>query len=181
MPILLLPLLLLGCEAAMVDKPLTTELGGVDAQQRLDFWHTLTDRQVTSNDEAMHGLLLLLDDEYEAEDYAARVELMKQKGYLPADFDEPANQAVTRGTVAVALANGMDIDGGVMLRLLPHSPRYATRELVYMRLYPASTPNQTFSGSSFLGVIGKAEDYMRYRDAQLAHRNRPDRPEQTTK
>ena len=161
-------LLLVGCQAATVDQPITTEMGGQTADQRLNFWHTLTERSVTSNDEAMHGLLLLLDDTYEAADYDARVALMKRQGYLSESFDEPANQAVTRGTVAVALTRGMEIDGGVMLRVLPHSPRYATRELVYRGIFPSSTPNQTFSGSSFIAVVGKAEDYMRYRDARLA-------------
>ena len=30
-----------------------------------------------------------------------------------------------------------------------------------MELYPASSPNQTFSGTEFLGIIGKLEDYQR--------------------
>jgi hypothetical protein len=43
----------------------------------------------------------------------------------------------------------------------PMNGRYAVRELQFMELYPPSSPNQTFSGTEFLGIIGKLEDYRR--------------------
>jgi hypothetical protein len=33
--------------------------------------------------------------------------------------------------------------------------------LVYLELYPPSTPNQTFSGAEYVGIIGRIEDYQR--------------------
>jgi hypothetical protein len=47
------------------------------------------------------------------------------------------------------------------MRAFGPTPRYATRELVYLDLYPPSGPNQTFSGTEFLGIMGKIEDYQR--------------------
>jgi hypothetical protein len=48
-----------------------------------------------------------------------------------------------------------------MQRLTHDNPRYATRELMYLDLYPPSSPQQTFSGTEFLGIIGRIEDYQR--------------------
>src|ERR1700679_4364770 len=62
-----------GCQTARVADPLTRTLGGSDPDQQMDFLHTLADRPVTSNDEALHGLVLFLDGTDPYADYAARV------------------------------------------------------------------------------------------------------------
>ena len=153
--------LLPGCQSARVADPLTRTVGGNDADQQLAFWHGLADRPVTSNDEAFHGLLMFANDgDDPAGDYPGRVAALKARGMLPASFDQPADQSVDRGTVAVALTKVLNIRGGVIMRVLGPSPRYAVRELQYLNLYPPSSQNQTFSGSEFLGIIGKAEEYQ---------------------
>jgi hypothetical protein len=154
-------ILLLGCQAARVDRPLTAELGDSDPDTQLESWHTLAQQPVTSNDDAFHGLLLFLDGTDPAEDYLARVAALKDRRFLPAGFNEPAERAVNRGTLAVALSRALEIRGGVVMTLTGSTPRYATRELVFLGIYPPSSPNQTFSGTEYLGIIGKAEDYQR--------------------
>ena len=150
-----------GCQTARVAEPLTAELAGNDAEAQLAFWHALAERPVTSNDEALHGLLLYLDGEDAAADYAGRVDALKERGILPSWFHRPADQAVLRGTLATAIVNALQIKGGVTMRVFGPWPRYAVRELRYMNLYPASSPYQTFSGTEFLGIIGRVEDYQR--------------------
>lgn len=155
-------LLIGGCgQSAQVANPLTASLAGNDADSRVEFWHTLAERNVTSNDEAFHGLLLLLDGDDPAADYAGRVEALKKRGLLPADFDAPADHAIRRGTLAVALCNALDIKGGVIMRVVGVNERYALRELQFMNLYPDGSPHQTFRGDEFLFVIGRVEDYQR--------------------
>ena len=154
-------ILLAGCSTAKVAQPLTRELGGNDPGAQLEFWHTLAARPVTSNDEAFHGLLLFLDSSDPATTYDQRVAAMKSRKLLPGNFNEPADQAVSRGTLAHALTRSLHIKGGLMMRLTNNHPRYAVRELQFMDLYPPSSPNQTFSGTEFLGIIGRIEDYQR--------------------
>jgi hypothetical protein len=149
-----------GCHTAKVAQPLTGKLAGNDPDSQLEFWHTLATRPVTSNDEAFHGLLLYADGQDPANDYAGRVRTLKSRKMLPANFDRPADQAVERGPLAVAICRALDIKGGVLLRLTG-AQRYAVRELQFMDLYPPSAPNQTFSGSEYLGIIGRLEDYQR--------------------
>jgi hypothetical protein len=149
-----------GCHTAKVAQPLTGKLSGNDPDSQLEFWHTLATRPVTSNDEAFHGLLLYADGQDPANDYAGRVKTLKSRKMLPANFDRPADQAVERGPLAVAICRALEIKGGVLLRLTG-AQRYAVRELQFMDLYPPSGPNQTFSGSEYLGIIGRMEDYQR--------------------
>lgn len=160
-PLCALLLFVSGCATARVDRPLTTELGADDEGTQLEFWHTLAQQPLTSNDDALHGLLLFLDGADPGPDYAARVEALKQRRLLPGNFDGPAENAVERGTLAVALSRTLGIRGGVVMTLTGPSPRYATKELVFLGIYPPSSPNQTFSGTEYLGIIGKAEDYQR--------------------
>jgi hypothetical protein len=32
---------------------------------------------------------------------------------------------------------------------------------MFLNVYPPSTPNQSFSGNEFVGIIGRVEDYQR--------------------
>jgi hypothetical protein len=153
--------LLAGCHSAKVAEPLTAKLGGNDPDAQMEFWHTLASRNLTSNDEAFHGLLLYLDTQDPATDYAGRVKSLKARGLLDPGFDQPADQAVQRGILAQALVRALKIKGGVFQRLTHDNPRYAVRELMFMDLYPPSSPQQTFSGTEFLGIIGRIEDYQR--------------------
>jgi hypothetical protein len=154
-------LVVAGCHNAKVAEPLTGKLGGSDPDAQMEFWHTLAERNLTSNDEAFHGLLLYLGDTDPAGDYPGRVRELKSRGLLDAGFNQPADQAVQRGILATALVRALKIKGGVFQRLTHDNPRYAVRELMYLDLYPPSSPQQTFSGSEFLGIIGRIEDYQR--------------------
>ena len=162
------------CQKAQIAEPLTESTAGNDVDSQMNFWHTLATRSMCSNDEAFHALLLYADGEDPAEDYAGRVAVLKERGWLHEGFDGQANEAVSRGTLAVVLASRLEIDGGVMMRLLGPTPRYATRELSYMGIFPPSSPNQTFSGNEILGIIGRVEDYERVNPAQASAKMLPE-------
>lgn len=150
-----------GCEHAQVKESVTTKFGGSGEDAQMEFWHRLNDAPVASNDDAFHAILLYLDGKDDCASYADRVAGLKKRGLVSAEFDAPANQSVERGTVAVALVRALEIKGGLMLRVLGPTPRYATRELYFEGIYPPSTPNQAFSGAELVGIIGKVEDFQR--------------------
>lgn len=154
-------MLLGGCQTVRVSRPLTGTTGGNAAEEQMNFWHGLAGRPVVCNDEAFHGLILFFDGSDPATSYAQRVEILRRRGMLPGGFDAPADQAVTRGTLAVALIRGLKITGGWALTLLGPTPRYATRELVYRGVYPPSSTWQTLTGNDLVGIMGKADDYQR--------------------
>ena len=116
-----------GCAApARVPDPLTRgPLGKADdANARSEFWYQLARRPAVSNDEAFHALLLYFAGPAAAPaDYAGRLAALQSRGMLPVGFDRPADEVVERGTVAVAVAEGAAIKGGVTARLLGPTPR----------------------------------------------------------
>jgi len=153
---------LAGCKVASVEQSVVSQVKDPRSPDgQMEFWHKLAEQPLTSNDDAFHGLLLYADGADDSPDYASRVEKLKQRGMLPAGFDAPATEAVQRGTVAMAVLKLIGERGGLMLRLLGPTPRYATRELTYLGLLPTSSPRQTFTGAQFVGVIGRIEDYQR--------------------
>ncbi len=150
-----------GCRSAHVATTMPASMMTDAPDSQMDFWHTLPDHHIVANDEAFHALLLFLDGSDPAADYDARVQLLKDRHLLAKNFGEPADQAVHRGTLAVALIQALNIKGGLTLRLTGPTERYATRELQWMGLFPTSSPQQTFSGQEILGIIGRAEDFQR--------------------
>ena len=134
--------------------------GASDDNAQFEFWRQLSERPLTSNDDAFHGLLLYLNQNDPANDYSGRVKLLKDRKMLPAGFDRPGDEAVTRAVLAVAVAEILKIKGGFMMHLTGNNPRYSLLELEDMELFPSSSENQTFSGGEFVGIIGKMEDYQ---------------------
>jgi len=117
-------LLAIGCQTARVSEPVTAKLAANDEDTQLLFWHTLAERSLASNDDAFHGMLLYVDDKDDCADYNARVATLKGRGMLPADFNEPANAAVRRGTVAVMFARTLQLRGGWAMHVFgPTNPR----------------------------------------------------------
>jgi hypothetical protein len=149
-----------GCQEAYVAQPLTQKYQGDDPSLQLDFWHELATAKLTSNDDAFHGLLLYLDNADASTSYDQRVATLKSRGLLPGGFNQSGLQAVERGTVAYAIVKVLHLRGGWVMHLFGDSPRYAVKELVDSDIFPPSSPQQTFSGSEFVGVIGKLEDFQ---------------------
>ena len=150
----------IGCASTTrVPDSVLARTSGNDDQKQLDYWHEVATKSLVSNDEAFHGLLLYIDGKDDAANYNDRVASLKSRGFLPKSFNRGRDDALERGTVAVALAKHLNLHGGLTMHLLGISPRYATRELEYRDIFPPSSPQQIFTGGEFVGVIGKAEDY----------------------
>jgi hypothetical protein len=161
-------MLAMGCHTAKVANPLTDKLAGNEPEAQIEFWHTLAERPLTSNDEAFHGILLYADGEDPAKDYPDRVQILKSRKMLPTSFHAQADQAVLRGDLAVAICHVLQHKGGVMMRATGQRvPRYAVRELQFIDVYPPSSVQQTFSGAEFIGIIGRIEDYQRGNSADV--------------
>lgn len=152
--------MLTGCQSAHVAHPLTEPLAGNGADAQMEFWHTLADRHVTSNDEAFHGVLLYLDGKDDSRNYDGRVANLQGRKMLAGNFRGGPDDALDRGTLAVIIVKALKIKGGWAMHVFGPTARYSVRELQDMNLYTPSSPNQTFSGSEFLGIIGKLEDFQ---------------------
>lgn len=178
---LLLSVTLCGCARTVVSDPLITTYPVDDSSSELAYWHSLPSRSAVSNDEGLHGLILLSDTEDTTGSYEARVALAKQRRWLGEGFEEEANLAMQRGTLARAVAVICNVRGGVMMQLVGPTPRYATRELVAMGMIPeGSSENQSITGLEYMSVITQAQDYLNSRTQGAPTPTNPVGPYSTT-
>ncbi|MHC5004206.1 MAG: hypothetical protein ACYTJ0_13910 [Planctomycetota bacterium] len=133
----------------------------VAADDELDFWDDLEQRLVTTNYDALHGLLMVAGDESSEGDWAAHLAAARDRGWLGPDQEPVPDEAATTGLIALAACEILDIDGGVTMRLLGPSPRYCTRELVFLGVIPPRTENQSMRGSEFVDLVGRMDARMR--------------------
>lgn len=150
-----------GCSRTVVKDPLETNYPVTDDAAELAFWHSLPSRSAVSNDEGLHGLLLLADGVDEAGSYDARVQKAKDHGWLSAGFNEEKDLAMRRGVLARCVVVICKIKGGVMLQALGPTERYSTRELGAMGVIPSgSSENQSITGLEYMSVIAAAQDQL---------------------
>ena len=75
-----------------------------------------------------------------------------------------AEEPLTLGEYSFLLMQAFELKGGVMYRIIP-GPRYAGRELAYLRFIKGNTsPYRTFSGEEAIGILGRL---MEWKEEQL--------------
>ncbi len=141
-------------EASLVDDPAML-------QDETEFLDGLSTQYTVTNHDALHALILLADQEDPFETYEDRVATAKDRGWLNAKWDQPANQSAQIGDIAQAVCVITGIEGGVTMRLFGPSPRYATRELIYLEVIPDRSERQSVRGLEFLELMLLAGDYLR--------------------
>lgn len=146
-----------GCQRTMVENPAAAQFPA--SEEQLEFLDALETQRVVSNDDALHGLLMFADADADLRTWDERLARARELGWVSEKDDPAANESVTVGRVSSVLCRVLDIDGGLTMRLFGPSPRYATRELVYLRLLTDRTEYQTLSGLEFLDLLSRAEDY----------------------
>ena len=125
----------------------------------LDFWDEIEARGAVTNHDALHGLLLAEDPNAAYGGYEAHVNAAIERRWLSEGAMPPADEIAEIGMIAVAVARMLEIRGGVTMMVLGPSPRYATRELVYMGILPDRSPNQAMTGLEFMDLLRKIDSH----------------------
>ena len=148
-----------GCERSRVEDSAVARFPR--STQELDFIDALMKQVVVTNGDALHGLISFADGADLATTYEGRVEVAKRKGWLPKDWSRPAEESAQVGWIAVAGCRILDIKGGLTMRLTGPTPRYATKELVFMDVLPLRTENQSLSGKEFVDLLNRLERFQK--------------------
>ena len=162
-----------GCARTTIVDPQETTYDPNDVTAQLDFWHELNGRSAITNNEGVHGVILMTQGTDETGSWEARLDFLDERGWLPDSLrDESPDTAMQRGTLAAILVRAMNIDGGVMMRLTDKAPRYAYREMVYLGLMPEGSEQMVLDGLDYLGVISESEDFLALRARREAQEQR---------
>lgn len=167
------------CQRTVVTDHLESHIAQRETGSDLDFWHSLPGRSAVTNSEGFHGVLLLSDGDDRTATWDERLALLKERGWVEPSFNEAGDVAMQRGTLAKAICHAIDIKGGVMMRLTNRSPRYAVRELAYLRVMAPTTENQIVKGLDYIGIMSRAQDHRNLREAKRAAKEAGSPPPET--
>jgi len=113
-----------------------------------------------SQNDAMRGVLLLLDGQDGARDFRQRVEKLLARKIVPAWWEFDAKAALTRGQLAYMVYQACKIQGGLIVTLTGPSGRYCLREMQYQRFMAAGMVNSRVTGMEFVAVMARADAFL---------------------
>jgi len=142
-----------GCQRKMMDASAVEQFGTADDE--LDFLDAVNSMSAVTNNDALHALFLLCDGADPSTTYEARVEAAKARRWMPSGFDRPANESASVGWLSMAGCAICDIRGGLTMHVLGPSPRYCTKELVFLKIMPLRSENQSMTGAEFNDYINR--------------------------
>ena len=147
-----------GCGGGMVDNSQAALAANEDSAAFLDRISSQT--SVNEND-AMRGLVILLDGEDTHGTFGQRVAALRSRQVVSADWNVDAASSLTRGRLAYMIYQATEMPGGVILTLAGPSERYCLRELQYREVMGEGSVFTPVSGLEFVGVLGSADTYIR--------------------
>jgi len=133
-------------------------LTGEDSAAFLD---RLSGQEYVGENDAMRGVLLLLDGEDKAGTFQERIDLLRQRGLVSSGWDFSADRPVTRGRLAYMLCQATEMPGGVMLTLTGPSERYCHRELRYHGMMGEGSTFSAVTGLEYVSALSRADTYIR--------------------
>jgi hypothetical protein len=128
-------------------------------EQSPEFLDRLSSQKHVSENDAMRGILMLLDGQDAAKSFQDRVEALKGRSIVDSSWSFNAARPLTRGRLAYMLCQALEIRGGVILTLTGPSQRYCVRELQYQGLLASGIMTTEISGGEFVAVLARADAY----------------------
>jgi len=147
-----------GCGQGLIANDHTTLVANEDSAAFLD---RISSQTHVSENDAMRGLIMLLDGSDRLETFRQRVDELKSRDIVSLNWNVDAARPVTRGRLAYMIYQAARLPGGVMLTLTGPSERYCLRELQYRGLMGEGAAFTPVTGLEFVGVLSAADTYMR--------------------
>ncbi|MBM4111213.1 MAG: hypothetical protein FJ254_07665 [Phycisphaerae bacterium] len=150
---------LCGCASRhMAESSAVDQFPGAD--QDIEFMEKVESMNAVTNNDMLHGLLLVSSGVDPARDYEERVLLARQKGWVPKDWDKPANESAASGDLAMAGCRLGGIEGGLTMKVFGPSGRYCLRELESRGIMPTRTDYQSISGPEFRDFLNRLDQNL---------------------
>lgn len=115
---------------------------------------------VTEND-AVRGILLLLEGKDAAPSFQKRVETLVARDVVPSRWDYHPDRPITKGKFAYMIYQAVNVPGGVILTLAGPSRRYCLRELQYREVMVEGSMFTPVTGLEYVSVLTRADVYKR--------------------
>lgn len=135
----------------------------VASAQDLEFQRQLMKKSaVTIGDICMiwHGLEFEPDPHITADKACAK---LVEKGIVPEGWKSQLDVVASLGDVCVVICKSLDIKGGVTMRVIGTTSRYAYKECVRLRLVKAGGPHSRVPGRDLLSISSRMEEWLEAR------------------
>ena len=114
-----------------------------------------------SENDALRGMLMLLDGEDSCRTFQERVEALQQRGIVDGGWRFEAGRPLTRGKLAYMVCQASGVPGGVILLVGGPNQRYCLREMQYRGLMSDGDMFNKVTGMEFVAVLTRADTYRR--------------------
>ena len=147
-------------------SPETMKIDGPDATLPADegspgFLDRMASQAVVSENDALRGILMMVDGKDEAKTFKQRAENLAGRGVLAGGWDHQAERPVTKGRLAYMIYTACKIRGGVVLMLTGPSQRYCLRELQYLHMMAGGSFYEKVTGMEFVAVLSRGDIFLR--------------------
>lgn len=131
---------------------------GEDSAAYLD---RLSDQSTVSENDAMRGILLLLNGKDSATSFDERKETLRERGIVSDRWSFQKDRPITRGKFAYMIYQAIKLPGGVILTVGGPNQRYCLRELTYRQFMAQGFILAPVTGMEYVGVLTRADAYHR--------------------
>jgi hypothetical protein len=149
--------LLAGCSGGQIEtgpEPLPAN------DDSATFLNALADEPTVSEDQALQGILLMIDGADTNASFDGRVSALRQRGIAPGDWDFAQSRPLTRGRLAYMAYQAAGMDGGVITALAGPSQRYCLREMEYRKMMAPGPGYVPVTGMEYVAVLSRAHAWM---------------------
>ena len=127
------------------------------------FLRVLLEKKVASFADACRVMVILHTKNRETATFEQDVAHLRQAGILPTKWEVAADRPVDRGQLSCMLCKALGIKGGLTMRVLGPTQRYAFQECVFLKLLPDGPQHEYLTGADLIAVVGLTEQYLRSR------------------
>mgnify|MGYP005653342941 CR=1 FL=1 len=128
------------------------------------FFDRISSQKTVSENDAMRGMLFLLDGEDKAANFKQRVQTLTERGIVGASWHHQADRPVTRGKLAFMVYQACKVRGGVILTVFGPTRYYCLRELQYQGMMGKGAMWSKVTGMEYQGAMLRADEYLENRE-----------------
>jgi len=146
-----------GCQAL---EPRAASQPAVPQAGNAELIACIADQPLVTAEAAYRATYLLSKGEAFSGDFAALTEALRAEALVGKSWQYTSDQFVDRAAIGFMVCRACNIRSGVNWNLTGLG-RYAWRELQYHRIADEGSEYGLMSGGEFVGLLSRAEDYLR--------------------
>jgi hypothetical protein len=121
---------------------------------------SLQGKPVVSYQDGLRAVAMLLDPELARQPWTTIKGRLMERDIVPKEWNYKPESNLDKGQLSYFLVKALGIDGGVMLRVLPTTRRYAFRECQHAGLIVGDYMSEAVTGETLLAALFKADLYQ---------------------